>query len=923
MKKTIFKESLREISNTKKRFFSIVIIVLLGVGFFCGVKATSPDMKNNLNKYFKSNNYYDVEVISTFGLDNNDVNELKKISDVYNVTPSISFDTYANVNDNEIVFKVHEYLENINRIILIDGKLPTNEKEVVVEESFLKKNNYKIGDTIELILNDDNIKLNNNVVTIVGSVNSPMYISKVRGSSKLGIGTINYYMYMNSSNIKSDYYTEVFLNVKNEEKLYSQDYKDLIKKYKTIIEKNGKLRSEERYNEIIKEYDDNISNVENKINTSKKELTKQINIANNKIKNSEKELIELKELKNTYNNINDDYQKLIFSESLKTKGIDIANIDYLINTYEKEISNAKKELFNSKNNSQKEITKAEQKLEEVKKDRNDIKTPKWYVLGIESNPGFTGYLQDTDRIANIGKVFPIVFFVVAALICLTSMTRMVEEERGMIGTLKSLGYSEGSIAFKYVLYALLATIIGSVLGMIIGFNTIPYIISNVYTMMYTIPKIDLSFVLKYAIGGSLAATISTVGATYFTVKKSLNEKPAELLRPVSPKPGKRVWLERITFIWKRLKFTKKVTVRNLFRYKKKFLMTIIGITGCTSLILAGFGLRDSIGGIIPLQYGKIFKYNLNVTLKTDNLKDINIINNELKDKEYIKDTLLVNKQSVDIINKDNNQIIALVIPENNINSFIGLSESLTDDKVLITTKLSKLLNINVGDTLKIKDNDDKVFNVIVGGITENYVYHFIYMSKNNYEKTLNKDFIPNDIYVLSDDISKKEEDSLSKDLLKDKNIVSSITYAKSTEVSFKEVMDNMQVIANILIISAGLLAIVVLYNLANVNISERKRELATIKVLGFFDKEVYKYVTREVVILTIIGIVLGIFGGNILTTFIVKTCELDMLIFKTNIKLSSYIYAVILTSLFTIIVNYITYFMLKKIDMIESLKSIE
>ena len=406
------------------------------------------------------------------------------------------------------------------------------------------------------------------------------------------------------------------------------------------------------------------------------------------------------------------------------------------------------------------------------------------------------------------------------------------------------------------------------------------------------------------------------------------------MRPKAPKPGKRVLLEKIPFIWKHLNFTAKVTARNLFRYKKRFMMTIIGVCGCTALIIAGFGLRDAISRMIPKQYGEINKYNLIISLQ-DEKRDEKL--KELKEKiaqnEGISDTLGANIQSVKIIKDDNNQDIQLIVPEdvNRLEIFITLKDRINNDEkyildnsgIIISEKLSRLLNIKEGDTITIENADGDRRDVTVAHITENYIMHYMYMSPELYDTVFDTKIGSNSIIAITNSITAEQEDALGKTLLSDKDNISGVTFTTSTADIFEEVMENMDMIVWILIISAGLLALVVLYNLLNANISERIRELATIKVLGFYDREVYSYIGRETVILTILGILVGLVGGYFLTMYILKTCEIDMLMFVPVIGIWSYVLGVVITIVFAIIVNIVTYFSLKKIDMIESLKSVE
>ena len=455
-----------------------------------------------------------------------------------------------------------------------------------------------------------------------------------------------------------------------------------------------------------------------------------------------------------------------------------------------------------------------------------------------------------------------------------------------------------------------------------------------YGMMYTIPESILEFNTKYAIIGTGVAMACTIGATIYSCIKELKQTPANLMRPKAPKPGKRVLLEKIPFLWSRLSFTRKVTARNIFRYKKRFLMTIIGIAGCTALILAGFGLKDAVGQMIPSQYGEIFKYDIQISLKDDiTTSKIDEEAQTIQNIEQITSILKANIQSVEITNIENTQSIQLIVPENTeqLPNFISLQArknrkdiyKLGNNGIIITEKLANLLNIKEGDRIKLKNSDDIEVEVVVSNITENYLMHYIYMSPELYKELYGEESKVNTIFANSEELEEAQQNDLGTKILENKDYVSGVTFVSNTENIFSEVMDNMDFVVWVLIIAAGLLAFVVLYNLSNTNISERIRELATIKVLGFYNKEVYDYVSRETVLLTIIGILLGLLGGIFLTMFIVKTCELDMLMFDSRIYWQSYIYAVIITIFFATVVNVATYFALKKIDMIESLKSVE
>ena len=779
--KKLLKETIVCMVKTSKRFLSILIIVLLGVGFFAGIRAVAPDMENTLDAYYEENNFYDIYITSDYGVTDKVINRLEED---FNIEAGYSFDAITN-KEEDYATRIISYDEEneINKPKLIKGRMPEKADEVVIDNQI--SDSIKIGDKITI---DSDLVLNK-TLTVTGYVESPLYISTERDSTTLLSGQINYFLYMKTENILSPVKTTAYIKLDTEESRFSNKYEDLVKEEKKEIRK------------ILKEEENNAT---------------------------------------------------------------------------------------------------------------------WYVLDINANTGFYQYEQDTERIDNVAKVFPLVFFIVAVLVCLTTMTRMVEEERSQIGTLKSLGYRDSAIMFKYILYASLATIIGSIIGVLIGYRILPELCFTMYQNLYKLGDIKLSYYSSLTFQGMMIALVCTLGATIYTCRKTLKESPANLLRPVAPRPGKRVLLERIPFIWNKLSFSYKVTVRNVFRYTKRFLMTIIGIAGCTGLILAGFGLKDCIGKIVPNQYDELFTYDASITLNEEATE--NTIN-ELTQVKEIKDLLRVQEESISIDNKDTNQSVTLIVPEEDPDDFIKLQSrkkkeeyNLTDG-IIITEKLANLLEVEVGDTLEFTGTN--TYTEKISHITENYLLHYIYLPKSSY-----KESTYNTVLIKTTEMTEKEEKTFAAKL-KEIEGVSNISFTSTTRHVFDDTMESFAYVSLILIVSAGALAFVVLYNLSSVNISERRRELATIKVLGFYDKEVYQYINRENSILTVIGILLGLGIGNILTIYILKTCEIDNLMFDYSILWTSYIYAILITAAFAILVNIILYFSLKKIDMIESLKSVE
>lgn len=593
-----------------------------------------------------------------------------------------------------------------------------------------------------------------------------------------------------------------------------------------------------------------------------------------------------------------------------------------------ELEKGKKEYEAGKKEANEKIEEARKKILGAEQDIRDMKDPVWYVIKRNQTMDFIDYGMAADRIDAIAKVFPVFFFLIAALVCLTTMTRMVDEQRIYIGTLKALGYSKMAIASKYIIYAGLASIGGSILGVLVGFKVFPTIIFNSYRIMYIMPPIETVFNWYYAIVSTVFAVLTTTLAAWISCYKELRVAPALLMRPKVQKSGKRIFLERIKFIWSKFNFTQKVTARNLIRYKKRLFMTILGVGGCTALMLAGFGLKDSIVAIATKQYDELYQYDMVVGFEEEDFKKIPDI---LENNEGISDYMFMKEQNIDVSAGGHEKNAFLIVPESTkkMEEFILLRSRTTgekvffnDEDVVITEKLAKMLGASIGDKICIKAGDDEKVNVKVGGITENYVSHYVYMSPDLFNKIHSEKVEYHQLVAKTVDTSKKFENNLSTELLNNPEI-SSITFITGVSNSFKDMIGSLNYVVLVLIISAGALAFVVLYNLTNVNVSERIREIATIKVLGFYDNEVSAYVYRENTILTIIGTILGLIMGVFLHRFIILTGEIDYIMFGRHIRPISYVYSAILTILFAVLVNIVMYFRLKNIEMVESLKSVE
>ena len=589
------------------------------------------------------------------------------------------------------------------------------------------------------------------------------------------------------------------------------------------------------------------------------------------------------------------------------------------------------------NENQAKLEDAKADIIQAKADLADIDVPEWYVLDRNYITTCVAYAQDSERIGNIGNVFPVIFFLVAALVSLTTMTRMVEEERVQIGTLKALGYRKSSIAAKYVMYAFLATMLGGTIGTLIGQIIFPAVIMNAYKIAYvTLTDFVTPIHLKYSLISMIAAVVSTTAATLAACYKELLAAPAELMRPAAPKIGKRVFLERITFIWKHLNFSNKAAVRNLFRYKKRLFMTVLGIGGCMGLLLVGFGVKDSIMTIGDRQYNFIHTYQVKMTLAdadTDEEKQ-EVLDSVLKE-STTKAVMLSHESTIDACcgaNGEKKQSTYLFIPSDadELDEFVSLQNrisgqkyTLDDEGVIISEKLAALLDVSEGDDIYLEVSSLNYKPVKVMHIAENYYYHYVYMTPECYQSLFGKDIEYDEIFVVNkdpEDIS-YENDFSAKYL--DNNAVSGITFTRTISDRIESMITSMNIVTYVLVVSAGLLAFIVLYNLNNINISERQRELATLKVLGFYDGEISMYVFRENIMLTVLGTIFGIFFGIWLHRFVILTAELDIMMFGRQIYTKSYIFSILLTIGFSIIVNIVMHWKMKKIDMIESLKSVE
>lgn len=1284
--KALHKDFWMEIRKSKARFISIFLIVALGVAFFSGIQASSPDMRYSGDAYYEAAKLMDLKIQGTLGLTQRDVKAVSDIDDVELAEGSYSTDVMSGEDDARKVLHLESISSNFNLLTADEGRIPEKSGEIFLDKPFAKNRGYKIGDTISVSEDGDSELLKKTTYTVVGIGSSPLYISFNRGNTTLGSGEVSGFGYILPEDFEQEAFTQIYIMVHESGDVisYTDAYDNLIRKIQKRVEgiekeqcslrydeivaeaneklddarkelEDGKKESEEKlgdakkklddgqkkYEDGKKEYEDGkqqlsdakkeltdgkqqladgrkqiedgwsqlnsakqqvedglsqlntarsqLADSEAQINEKQAELTagyEQLNAAKQQVSDGEVQLREAKktleskqaeldsgreqletgkntiketktaltgqkeqceaglvqvsegesqissseealsgqqaqldeltsqkealssqaaelqaqydagveagkteeelaelstqiqtlngqisameeqinagqaqidgaqaeltakkselaqtraELESSLGQINEGFSQIKEQEEtlsrteaqlnegqeeldkgkkeLETKKAELsaakeeiavnqatlddgqsqldsaraqlssgrqqleekqaqlnagqaeiqANTEKLTSSQaeldaneqklldgekeireneqklkdakkdledaKKKLSDGKKEYQDGKKEADDKIAEAQQKIEDAQKEVDDIETPEWIVTDRNDLPEYSDFGDNAERLKNIGKVFPMIFFLVAALISLTTMTRMVEEQRTQIGTMKALGYGKASIASKYLSYAFLATVGGSIAGVLFGEKVLPFIIIQAYGIMYWNigDHMQLDYELQYALIASGAAVICTMGATLFSCAKTLAETPASLMRPPAPKEGKRILIERISFIWKHLSFSWKSSMRNLFRYKKRLFMTIFGIAGSMGLMLVGFGLYDSIMDIAILQYDQIQHY------------DAMVINDEDATDSQEKDLLKFLDGNSEIDHYTRVQLtkmtapkekgsvsIYVYVPENteNFKEDVTLRDrksheqyELTDDGAVICEKTASLIGVKTGDEITL-EKDNRKYKVKITAVTENYMGHYVYMTPPCYEKTFGeKPEYSSTVYTMKED-AESDLETLGNAILKYPAALS-ISYTSSTAGQVERMLGSLGAVIWVLIISAGMLAFVVLYNLNNINITERQRELATLKVLGFYDGEVSQYVFRENILLSFIGILAGAVFGIFLHRYVITTVEVDAVMFGRNIKPISFVYSGIITFGFSMFVNMVMHFKLKKINMVESLKSVE
>ena len=917
MQRTLRKELWREIHSSRNRFLSIFLMVALGVMFLVGLRSAAPDMRATADGYFDGLGFYDIQVLSTLGLTEEDIDAFSRVPGVEEARGGFSVDATLTLDDAQKNIKALDLSEAFDRPELLAGRMPEKPDECLLDEKLQTLLELDVGDTVTLTPGKSMADaLAEETFTVTGIAHSPLYISLDRGTGSLGDGSVSGFVLLPRESFSLDTYTLCSIHAAGAAELdaYGTAYQHKIENLTEELETVARQRADLRYETLRADAQADIDQGAEELEQAEADADAELQRAQDALDDARKELDETRAaLKLAVN------YGIYSQEELEAAR---AQLDAGETEYQQGCS----ELEEARASAAAEIEQGKEQLALAEEQLSQLKPADVYVLDRNSNYGFVSYDQNATRMDNLANMFPVIFFVVAALVCLTTMTRMVEEERTQIGAIKAMGYGTGAIAWKFLIYGMLAAVGGTLVGAIIGTTLIPWVIFTSYGIMYILPELQISVHWGLCLGAGAAGLVCTVGATLWAMLATARQTPAALMRPKAPKAGKRIFLERIGPLWRRMSFSMKVSARNLLRYKKRFFMTVIGVAGCTALLIAGLGLRSSLFRIIDVQYGDIYRYDVQASLEEGSAADV-CARLGLQSAVQVDSVAQVSTRSVsfssDAGSLDGYLMVtddpAALAEEIDLRTMKGQEPlKLPETGVIIGEKLAELLEVQVGDDITL-DCGTPV-KVQVAGITEHYIYHYAYMDAGYYETLLGTAYEPNELLISIGDGDRAP--ALCEYLLGLEGVQSASNIRTSAQ-SFRETMEVVDAAVTIIVLSAAALALVVLYNLTNINITERIRELATIKVLGFFDREVAMYIYRENIVLTVLGIALGQLMGKYLCRYLIRTIEMDIVMFGRDAVGKNYIVSVLLSVLFALAVNLMMYFRMKKIDMVGSLKSVE
>lgn len=882
--------TLREIKKSLGRYLAILTIIALGVGFFAGLRICRPMLVDSANEYFQSQNFYDYRVLSTLGFSEDNVLNLAEQDPVYAAEGGCYEDVLVNVGGSDHVFKAHSITYSINTLRLVAGRMPEADSECVLDADSWDET--MLGRTIRL--SDTNRQetldaFSRREFTVVGLATSPLYINQYRGTSSLGNGHVSACVYLRRDCFTADYYKEVFLTLRDSQAAYTDAYDARIESTEDTITALAEAQARLRYQVLVLDNREEIARGREKLADAEAEIDRQKSDAQQQVR--------------------DFMNGMGFSPE--------ENLGYYRQLLD--------QINSSFTEAEAEIAQAYADLEEAERELDDIGEPSVYVLKRSENAGYAAFEQDSAIIEKISVVFPAFFFLVAALVCVTTMTRMVDEQRTQVGVWKAMGYDKGLISLRYMIYAGSAGLIGSLIGFFACTWFIPRVFWAAYASIYNFTQ-QLTYSFQPAmLALSLAiALLCTAGVGLYCCRKELREVPASILRPKAPKNGKRILLERVGWLWRRISFLHKVSLRNVLRYKQRFFLMILGVSGCTALLLTGFGVRDSIQNVTDYQYGEISLYDaeLNFAGELTPAQQCGFS----ADHGSLEGLVYLSRCNADLAagNKVKSSTLTAV-KDGNLEDLLSLHNEAGpvslpgEGEVILSMGIAESLALQPGDRVELTNDDFNKCSLTVSGVFDSYLGDFVFVTEGTIRK-LNGEAPVNGAYVTFRD--GLDQNTASAELLED-DLVSRVALNQDMRDTVDSSFASLNIVVLLIILCAGALAFIVLFNLININIGERIREIATIKVLGFYDGESSAYVFREVNMLTALGALLGLPLGKLLHAFVMQQIHTDGICFDVRIALLSYVYSLALTALFALLVRLAMSWKLKRINMSESLKSVE
>ena len=924
----------RSIRNSFGRFLAILAIIALGVGFMCGLVQSNPSFMLTGNTYIADHKMFDFRLISTIGFDEEDISKISSLEGIADAEGAYSADVVARLSSQEETLRsqvrIHSLTTGVNLLKLESGRLPESADEIVIDAYLFSDPDAVIGE--QLILSgtagqDDADYLTYDVFTVVGTVRSPVYIDFQRGTTDVGSGQLTYFAYATEDAFDMEYYTECYVYCDTGLDAYSDEYDAFAEAKEDELQGEVEEIINARFRDLMDESHEDLAEGIADLEEARADACDELNDARDELEDAR---VELQDAWEQLEDTREQLEALPMVPSQYQEAYDEALAEY--EDGYAEYQDGLIEYYEGLRDFDAQMTAANMELSYMSGVLANTEDPEVYVLGRDTNTGYLAFDNDAGIVKGLANVFPVFFFALAALVCSTTMQRMVMDERSIIGTMRALGYTDISIIMKYAVYAGSAAVIGAVAGYYAGINLFPFVIWDVYGMMYGFSDLMLQESIPLFILAIIVSLICSVGVAVVTAAGELTGMPAELIRPKAPAAGKKIMLEKMMGLWKRLRFTEKVSLRNVFRFKKRMSMMIIGIAGCSALLITGFGIRDSITDVVDLQYDNITTYRLDALIKDGKSEDQAL--DDIEDANALLGTsyrgISVRAENVTHTSSDIVRDVTLFISSDPSvgDALKAASEGVAmpwpgDGEIAISSKLADKNDLHAGDMITLGYGDEgREFTLRIAYVFDNYIFHYAFINEVTYEDVFGKAYRASDILI----VNEVDEASLDYDMSRELNLTNDFSDVRVTEqsrVSFASTMDKMNVIVVLLIGCAAALAFIVLFNLNNINISERVREIATIKVLGFSRTETGAYFFRENFILVFMGYIVGIPLGVALHRFVIDKIEMDMVTFECKILHISYLYSILFVILFSIIVDLVMRIKIDSIDMAESLKSAE